>query len=142
GTNGDGIFRSDDAGGAWSRVGSPPVAIIYSLAIDPAAPDTLYAGTGGGGIWKSLNRGTDWSPTELDSGMVYAITIDSAGSLYAATNSGGAQVSRDGGDTWQDLDTSPRNGCNCPWAYSLVVVPSNPKKVFLSTSGDGLLMTA
>jgi len=34
---------------------------VYALAIDPATPSTLYAGSGGGGVFRSLNGGSSWS---------------------------------------------------------------------------------
>jgi hypothetical protein len=35
---------------------------INALAIDPATPTTLYAGTDGGGVFKSTNSGGHWKP--------------------------------------------------------------------------------
>jgi hypothetical protein len=35
---------------------------INALAIDPATPTTLYAGTDGGGVFKSTNSGGHWRP--------------------------------------------------------------------------------
>src|SRR5713101_7344410 len=36
---------------------------ITALAIDPVTPTNLYAGTYGGGVFKSTDGGTSWSPT-------------------------------------------------------------------------------
>ena len=38
---------------------------VYSLAIDPQTPTTLYAGTGANGIFKSVDGGVTWSDAEL-----------------------------------------------------------------------------
>jgi hypothetical protein len=32
------------------------------MLIDPEYPDTLWAGSAGGGLWKSTNNGDNWSP--------------------------------------------------------------------------------
>ena len=34
---------------------------VYALAIDPLTPTTLYAGTYGGGVFKSTDGGASWS---------------------------------------------------------------------------------
>ena len=38
-------------------------AFVNALAIDPSAPDTVYAGTEGGGVFKSTDGGASWLPT-------------------------------------------------------------------------------
>ena len=62
---------------------------VYALAIDPATPSTLYAGTGGGGVFKSTNGGGTWGAvnTGLTDTVVFALAIDPAtpGTLYAGT---------------------------------------------------------
>ena len=75
---------------AWSSIG-PEGGWIYALAIDPTAPNTLYAGTNGGGVFKSTDGGTTWSAfnTGLTNLSVYALAIDST-MLYAGTWYGGA----------------------------------------------------
>ena len=32
------------------------------MFIDPDYPDTLWAGSAGGGLWKSIDNGNNWSP--------------------------------------------------------------------------------
>ena len=44
----------------WTSNG-PEGGSIYALAIDPETPTTLYAGTWGGGVFKSTNGGGNWS---------------------------------------------------------------------------------
>ena len=44
----------------WTSNG-PGGGPVYALAIDPATPGTLYAGTSGGGVFKSTNGGGSWS---------------------------------------------------------------------------------
>ena len=47
GTAGGGVFKSTNGGGNWSAVntGLTCYSSVYALAIDPATPTTLYAGT-------------------------------------------------------------------------------------------------
>lgn len=53
-TNGNGVFRSTDNGASWepmnSGLSSP---LILSMLLDPASTNTIYAGTMGGGIYKT-----------------------------------------------------------------------------------------
>jgi hypothetical protein len=35
---------------------------IITILIDPDYPDTLWAGSAGGGLWKSVDNGGNWSP--------------------------------------------------------------------------------
>ena len=94
--------------GSWASLGPQPIADekvfngpqptsdygpasgrVTSLATGPS-PSTVYAGTAGGGVWKSTNAGASWSiAASMDSGPSLAIgslAVDSAGTtVYAAT---------------------------------------------------------
>src|SRR2546426_11734786 len=79
--------------------------MIPALAIDPLNPTTLYAGTYGGGVFKSTDGGVSWrasGPTNIDT-SVTALAIDAvtptplhAGSLYSP----GGFKSTDAGAGW------------------------------------------
>ena len=90
----------------WTSNG--PEGGIYALAIDPATPTTLYAGTGGG-VFKSTNGGGNWSAvnTGLTNTNVYALAIDPATptTLYAGTHDGGVFKSTNGGGNWSAVNT-------------------------------------
>lgn len=45
---------------AWRSEG-PFVGAVVDVAIDPANPDTLYAATGSGGVWRSDDGGQHWT---------------------------------------------------------------------------------
>ena len=76
----------------WTSHG-PEGGPIIALAIDPATPTTLYAGTDFGGVFKSTDGGENWSAanTGLTSGDVNALAIDpeTPTTLYAGTDFGG-----------------------------------------------------
>jgi hypothetical protein len=46
----------------WTSIG-PDGGQIRALAIDPTAPSTLYAGTQGGGVFRSLDGGAPGAPS-------------------------------------------------------------------------------
>lgn len=66
-----GIYRSDDGGRNWQVVGSGPGVGLNALAVHPASPDVLYAGTNGGSLetvdslWVSDNGGQTWRKFSL-----------------------------------------------------------------------------
>ena len=74
----------------WTSNG-PEGGTIRALAIDPATPTTLYAGTYGG-VFKSTDGGGSWSAvnTGLTNTEVSALAIDPATptTLYAGTYGG------------------------------------------------------
>jgi hypothetical protein len=76
----------------WTSIG-PEGGHIHALAIDPVTPTTLYAGTNGGGVFKSTNGGGNWNT--FNSGLtnydIQALAINPAtpSILYAGTNGSG-----------------------------------------------------
>ena len=63
------------------------------LAINPLTPSTLYAGTWGGGVFRSTDSGATWTAvnTGLTNQSVYALAINplTPSTLYAGTWGGG-----------------------------------------------------
>jgi len=61
----------------WTSIG-PEGGWIYAMAINPTTPTTLYAGTYGGGVFKSTDGGATWSAvnTGLTNKSVRALAID------------------------------------------------------------------
>jgi hypothetical protein len=66
--------------------------VVSALAIDPSAPETLYAGTRGGGVFRSTNAGNMWTAFSagLHNPTVNALAIDPVAPtrLYAGTGGG------------------------------------------------------
>lgn len=74
------LFRSEDAGDSWQPVagfndhpmwatwteagqdGTPDGSLLHSVIVDPRDPAHLYIGMSGGGVFESLDGGTDWRP--------------------------------------------------------------------------------
>ena len=67
-------------------LGQGRVNIIH---VDPSNPNTIYLGSPAGGIWKSTNNGTTWTPLtdELPQIGVSGIAVDYSNSntIYIAT---------------------------------------------------------
>ncbi|MBV6440188.1 MAG: Ycf48-like protein [Saprospiraceae bacterium] len=66
--NGDGIFKSTDAGESWQYAGLSQQGIVSKIQIDPLNPQNIYAATMGNpyvrdserGIYKSSDGGATW----------------------------------------------------------------------------------
>ncbi|MEA2559294.1 MAG: hypothetical protein QOH06_798 [Acidobacteriota bacterium] len=107
-----GVFRSDDRGQTWVSVSeglSDPD--VQALAIDPAHPATVWAGTASisshlGGVFKTSDAGAHWSFSSngISSVGIRSLAIDphDPGTLFAAS---GLELvrSRDRGLHWTTL---------------------------------------
>lgn len=87
----------------WTFVGPAPIPLgqtsttrvpvsgrTISIAVDPADPNTVYVGTAQGGLYRSTNGGTNWTPLfefQLESLAIGALKIDPVDSntLYVGT---------------------------------------------------------
>jgi PKD repeat protein/photosystem II stability/assembly factor-like uncharacterized protein len=136
------------AGGAlcdvdvWSSVG-PYGGTVFALAIDPHAPATVYAGTGGGAlkftsgsggaIFKTTNGGASWQPASAglppDSFIALAIDPVASATVYAGTKHSGVYKSTDGGATW----TPPAARLATARVYALVIDPVTPATLYAAT---------
>ncbi len=57
--NGGGLYRTDDAGGAWERL-LPEGLHVYASALDPGNPGVVYAGTFNSMLLRSDDYGRTW----------------------------------------------------------------------------------
>jgi photosystem II stability/assembly factor-like uncharacterized protein len=120
-----------------------------SLVIHPATPNTMWLGSVSGGVWKTTNGGTSWSPNTdfLSNLAVNCMAIDPAhpNTLYAGTGEGfpfndarrgfGIFKTTDGGDHWDQL-TSTIPTDEVPffrWVNRLAISPANPQLVLAAT---------
>jgi uncharacterized surface protein with fasciclin (FAS1) repeats/photosystem II stability/assembly factor-like uncharacterized protein len=127
GTHAGGVWKTNDGGSSWLPLTDMmPSLSIGALALDPADPNIVYAGTASpadgvgiyvsrsAGLYKSTNGGMNWSvkgrsvfgprpgmpDTSLNTVMlIYQIALPSANVLLVATNRGLFR-SVDGGDNF------------------------------------------
>jgi hypothetical protein len=112
---------------------------VTSLAIDPDTPTTIYAGTDGGGVFKSTNGGGNWTamnPAELTNLFVTSLAIDpdTPTTIYAGTDGGGVFKSINGGSNWTDIST----GLPILDVTSLAIDPDTPTTIYAGTYGGGV----
>jgi hypothetical protein len=97
---GDGIARLDEAGGGWTVELLLRGSGAQCLAIDPADPDTLYAGLRDGGVRRSDDAGRSWVDCALPVAGVFSLAVSAAdGAVYAGTEPSRLFRSDDGGES-------------------------------------------
>jgi len=100
----NGVYTTTNGGLiSWQSNNTIPYA-AWSLLAEPKNPSTLYAGTDGQGVWKTMNQGTQWITASygITSSVVWAMTaVKATGwiTLYAGTASG-VYRSDDRGGLW------------------------------------------
>lgn len=126
--------------GSWSA-GQGRVNVVY---VDPNNSNIIYVGTPAGGIWKTTNAGTNWTPLsdELPQIGVSGIVTDPTNSniIYIATGdkdagdtySIGVLKSTDGGTTWNTTGLSFAN--TSTRAADIFIHPTNPSILWVATS--------
>ena len=147
----NGMRKSAD-GWRWLSLGPENIAgRMRSLALDPADPAVLYAGSAGGGVWKSTNSGRDWRVLDdlLPNLRIGAIAVDpfdtrrilaGCGEGYVAWQGGaafgrGVYRSSDAGESWALLPSTDRE--NFDYIYD-VDFDSHAADAALLCSGDGV----
>lgn len=133
------VFRSADGGLTWERrdtgvggVGGNSGKVVLGLALDPAAPNTLYAATDKG-LYRSADAGKTWKLLPGTSGGVTQVLTTPTG-LYAFLSGIGLSRSINQGQTW----TPARTGLGALPILDLVVDPADPKHLYAGTSGRGV----
>jgi len=119
--------------GHWVSV-SPEGGIVLSLAVDPRAPSTIYAGGNAAGVFKSVDGGASWAFSRIPGANVFALAIDpiQTSTVYAGTNRG-AFKSDDSGASWAQAST----GLSGRPVKAVVVDPQTSATVYAAT-GSGV----
>ena len=133
------------AGSPWYSVGPRNVnGRVKSVAVHPTDPNTVYAGSAAGGVWKSSDGGQSWTALWDMQGSLavgaLGISKSAPNTIYAGTGEYtpgyifsyagvGIYVSTDAGTTW-----SLRNTVKSRRINKLVVDPQNSQRLW--ASGD------
>ena len=117
---------------------------VNVIVADPSNANTLYFGTPAGGIWKSINHGTSWTPLSDNLPQIgvsgIAVDFSNPNTIYIATGdkdagdtySIGILKSTDGGVTWNTTGLSFGN--TTTRAGDLIMHPSNNQILWCATS--------
>lgn len=148
GTRWRGVFRSDDGGASWRRVGLDGEHVT-AVAASVARPDELWVGTEPSALWHSRDAGDSWEkkegllalpsspewsfPPRPDTHHVRWIAChpQSAEGLWLAIEAGALIATTDGGASWTDrVPGGPYD------THELAVHPTRPDVLKVS-AGDG-----
>jgi len=149
---GAGIFKTTNAGGRWVPIntGLPMMdgSLVTALAIDPMAPNTLYAALDLQGVYKTTDGGASWAAASngLPSVRVAALAVDPASPniVFVGTLDRGVFVSVDGGASWASMN----DGLFNPSINALAVerdriyAGSNPDGAFAMPLGPVITTTS
>ncbi len=120
----------------WNRTSSwnPGTGRISALAINPANEAIIYAGSPGGGIWKTINGGVNWTPLVDNNSTlmsIFALTIDpnNQNIVYAGTSGSTLVKSINAGATWAATGAGPSGTIR-----KILIHPSNSNIVFACAS--------
>lgn len=156
---GDGVYRSDDGGGSFRRMGLPRSEHISRIAIDPrdgntvyvAAEGPLWSSGGERGLYKTANGGETWTRVlhvDADTGVtdvrldprnpdvVYAASYQRRRHVWSFLASGpgsGIHKSEDGGRTWRRIRRGLPKGAM--GKIGLAVSPADPDVVYATIEG-------
>lgn len=138
-----GLFESHDGGASWARVGvQGDLPTIWSLAVDPTDPRTLFAGTRPAAVYRSRDGGLRWERLSLVTAkecsigvpFVTRVLVDPGDprTVWAGVEIDGVYRSLDGGDTW----TRTVRGLGDPDVHDLAIAPTSPSRTLVSTNGE------
>jgi photosystem II stability/assembly factor-like uncharacterized protein len=117
---------------------------VIGFAVDPKNPAKYFVGVASGGVWKTVNSGTTWTPVFDNEGSysIGAIVLDPKNPLVVWVGTGennsqrsvsygnGVYKSEDGGRTWRNvgLRTSEHIG-------RIVIDPKDSNIVYVAAQG-------
>jgi hypothetical protein len=127
------VYRSANRGAAWTQASFATGTTLdpngqrriwgEKMAVDPANPNVVYAGTISAGLWSTGDGGATWTAvsavpastgTYADAGITGLVFDGSSGTtggktnvIYATSNGNGTYRSSDAGATWSLLAGGP-----------------------------------
>ena len=115
---GDGIARLDEARGEWLTQLLLGGSGAQCLAVDPADPDTVYAGLREGGVRRTSDGGRSWVDCALPEPGVFSLAVSAAdGAVYAGTEPSRLFRSEDRGHGWRELEALLRLPSRPTWSF-------------------------
>lgn len=144
---GSGVLKSTDGGAHWNSANRnlpvnqapavPGSPLVLTLAVDPSNPSTIYAGTYGNGLFKSVDGASTWAPagSGLRSSVVATLALapGQSSTVYAGSLGGGVNESLDAAQTWTPINS----GLDLSLVSALVADPAASGTLYAATP-DGV----
>ena len=120
----DGMARSDDGGASWKplaetrksrkNISATRGSTVRAIAVDPRDHRVVYAGSGGGALFKSTDAGETWTALAFSEIMEPAVAsvVIADGAIFVCHRRQGVFRSDDSGASWTPLDSAPRNAAH------------------------------
>ena len=161
-SNGDGVYKSIDAGRSWQHLGLNNTYAISSIIVHPQNPDVLYVCAMGKtfapnnerGLYRSKNGGKSWERILFkndSTGCVnvafdpsnprtmYATLWQAYRNRYSLSSGGkgsGLYKSDDGGDTWKDISKNPGLPVGITGKITVCTSAAKPERVYASVENE------
>jgi photosystem II stability/assembly factor-like uncharacterized protein len=125
-----GLERTTDGFATSQQITTPAGApFIWELEIHPTTPTTIYGGFGD--IYKSTDRGDNWTNLNSGAGEIEFISISPSNpDIIFVVGQNGFKKTVNGGTSWTDV-TEPGTGT----IKSIEVHPTNPSEIYVNFSG-------
>ena len=138
---GDAIARLDEGSQGWEAELSLEGSGAQCLAVDPADPDTIFAGLREHGVRRSRDGGRSWRDAELPRPGVFSLAVSRTdGRVYAGCEPSALFVSEDGGDSWLQLDALLELPSQPTWSFPPRPWTSHVRWIAPSPHDAGLLL--
>jgi ligand-binding sensor domain-containing protein len=95
------IFLGNSAYGQWTKMSGPEAGSIRATVVYNGI---IFAGTDGGGIFRSLNNGATWTGCGMAGQDFYAFAVR-RDSLFAGAYGDGVYLSTDSGTSWKAINS-------------------------------------
>jgi photosystem II stability/assembly factor-like uncharacterized protein len=126
----------------WVMLGALPERLdgpVFALAVDPANPQVVLAGTSRGSIYRSTDGGGTWNQVRRDLGrgvLALAFNPFKPGQVLAGARGGGIWRSSDGGLSWSAQAGSERASVRS-FGFARTVVAAGTDRGILASRQDG-----
>ena len=127
---------------SWSNTSgyNPGVGRITAIAVEPSSQQIIYAGSPGGGLWKSTNAGSSWSPLgdQFANMEIWAIAIDpnNTNTVYIGNSTGDLYKSTNAGASFSILMNQSSGRVT-----DILINPNNSSEIFAALRYNGLFKT-
>jgi photosystem II stability/assembly factor-like uncharacterized protein len=130
-----GIYKSIDDGLSWQHLRPSGNTSTDYLAMGINNNNVLFAGTGGGGLYRSTDKGETWVwLSEYPGAECWAIAFNDSNHIFAGNgDQGGVFKSVDNGDTWIQVLQN--------WFAPLAIEINNAGIIFVGTRDNFLTST-
>lgn len=161
---GDGVYKSTDAGKTWKHLGLEGTQVIARVCVHPQNPELVYAAAFGHpygtneerGVYRSTDGGKSWQKVlfrDNRSGAVdlvmdrtnprvlfaalWEARVTSSGAVLSGGPGSGLFKSTDGGDTWTELTRNPGLPKATIGKIGVSILVSDPRRVYALIEAEG-----